>query len=167
MTVLVSLMIAAFLISLSLLSFFVRSFYFFFCFLQRDWHSCLLPWLLPQSGRPAQFYSWGVFVGLYSFYPKKPESINIWQNIIKYFVIFLNVAFLVNLPKVKLKVKHKWEPPESVLQLPWCSDHSEAVEQSQLSDFWSCSAQVGEDHTGYVHLNKFLPAMTTVLLERQ
>lgn len=27
--------------------------------------------------------------------------------------------------------------------------------------------QVGEDHTGYVHLDKFLPAMTKVLLEHR
>ncbi|TNM90384.1 dynein regulatory complex protein 8 [Takifugu flavidus] len=28
-------------------------------------------------------------------------------------------------------------------------------------------AEVGEDHTGYIHLDKFLPAMTKVLLEHR
>ncbi|XP_072321330.1 dynein regulatory complex protein 8 [Eucyclogobius newberryi] len=36
--------------------------------------------------------------------------------------------------------------------------------QADLHDF---IAQVEEDHTGYIHLGKFLPVMTTVLLENK
>ncbi|KAK7913359.1 hypothetical protein WMY93_013570 [Mugilogobius chulae] len=36
--------------------------------------------------------------------------------------------------------------------------------QAELHDF---IAEVEEDHTGYIHLEKFLPAMTKVLLEKK
>lgn len=45
-------------------------------------------------------------------------------------------------------------------------ENSESVQEAKPSIFVLFN-QVEEDHTGYIHLDKFLPAMTKVLLEHK